>query len=350
MKRALSCIVLCITLFILGGCQSLWYQFLKLTVNIPQDRFIVEVAEGDGAIPVLSSHPLTAVDDAVEQCILIVHGAGLNVEKTFGVGVRMREALGIPEDRALVVAPQFLEGVEPDDDGILVWSREWRSGGDSVSGGHDPALHVSSYTVLDALLNTIAERYPSMQRIIIAGHSAGGQFVERYAALNDIHESLGERRISVQYIVSNASSHLYLDATRYHIGEDAAITETTAETLAQCPDYNSYKYGPEALYGYAEGISPESIRRRLLSRPVVFLIGAEDTDRSWSLDTSCEADSQGANRHQRWLLYKHHLQRLPAQVAESIHAWIEIPGVGHDAAEMFTHPVTIEALHDACVR
>jgi hypothetical protein len=76
----------------------------------------------------------------------------------------------------------------------------------------------------------------------------------------------------------------------------------------------------------------------------MFLNGAADMDRSWSLDKSCEADALGENRYLRWLLYKHHLGHLIKTSIDSRHIWLEIPEVGHDATEIFTHPKFIAKL------
>ena len=46
---------------------------------------------------------------------------------------------------------------------------------------------------------------------MLAGHSAGGQFVTRYEMSNKVHDSLG---VPVTYVVSNPSSYAYPDATR----------------------------------------------------------------------------------------------------------------------------------------
>jgi hypothetical protein len=70
----------------------------------------------------------------------------------------------------------------------------------------------------------------------------------------------------------------------------------------------------------------------------MFLNGAADTGRSWSLDKSCEGDAQGENRYMRWLLYKYHLGHFVKDSIESQLMWLEIPEVGHDSTEIFTHP------------
>ena len=42
---------------------------------------------------------------------------------------------------------------------------------------------VSSFAVLDALLQMLSDRqhWPALDLVVLAGHSAGGQFVQRYA-------------------------------------------------------------------------------------------------------------------------------------------------------------------------
>ena len=100
----------------------------------------------------------------------------------------------------------------------------------------------------------------------------------------------------------------------------------------------------EDLYGYAEHLSITTIRKRLLTRPVIFLIGMEDINREWLLDKSCEGDTQGKNRYERGILYRHHLSPFVKTIPNFQHIWIEIPGVGHDATEMFTHTKFIKKL------
>jgi hypothetical protein len=100
----------------------------------------------------------------------------------------------------------------------------------------------------------------------------------------------------------------------------------------------------EDLYGYAETLSIQTIQTRLLTRPVMFVLGTADTDRDWSLDKSCEADVQGENRYERGLLYKHHLRTFVKNSPKSQNIWLEIPGVGHNSTEMFTHSKFITKL------
>jgi len=329
----------------LSGCQGIWYLFLKCVVSIAPDRFTVEEHHEKLSIPIYSSHPLIKGNNEVEYLILIVHGAGLNAGKTFEIGQKIVESLKITKNRVMVVAPQFLEGVDPDEKGLLLWDRRWRSGGKSLSTDLNKGLpKLSSYEVVDRLIDVVTKRNPNIRRIIILGHSAGGQFVVRYAAINSCHEFLEQRGVSIRYVVANSSSYPYLDETRYQLNSKGEIQKVPREKFVDCPSYNKYRYGMEDLYGYTETLSIQTIQTRLLTRPIMFLLGAGDKDRDWSLDKSCEGDAQGKNRFERGILYRHHLSYFIKSVPNSQHIWIEIPGVGHNATEMFTHTKFIKKL------
>ena len=65
------------------------------------------------------------------------------------------------------------------------------------------------------------------------------------------------------------------------------------DELVRYVSFEDYKYGLENLYGYAKSLSKHEIQARMMNRPIVFLLGQEDAERSWSLDKSCEAEVPG---------------------------------------------------------
>ena len=100
------------TLLSLSGCQSLWYHFLNISVDIPPDRFVFEKDHENVSIPIVTSHPLDKTDDETEYLIIMIHGGGLNAVNTFETGQQFIESLKMPKDRFLVLAPQIIEGVQ----------------------------------------------------------------------------------------------------------------------------------------------------------------------------------------------------------------------------------------------
>src|SRR5205823_13993709 len=83
----------------------------------------------------------------------------------------------------------------------------WRSGGTSAS---HPEL--SSFDFVDQILKKLANKsvFPNLRAIVVAGHSAGGQFVARYQMANRVHDTLG---VPVTYVVANPSSYAWPDST-----------------------------------------------------------------------------------------------------------------------------------------
>jgi len=337
-------LILAVTLC-LSGCQSMWYLFLSCVVDVAPDRFTFEESNTQLSIPVFTSYPLENTNKELKRLIVIVHGAGLNAGKSFDTGNLIVDALGESKDQYMVVAPQFLEGIKPEEKGLLFWDRQWRSGGVSLSEELNEGLpSVSSFEVMDRLIRFVAESNSNIHQVILMGHSAGGQFVSRYAALNNYHENLKKQGVLVYYIVANPSSYLYLDATRYQLNQNGEILKRSRDELANCDGYNDFKYGLENRYGYANSITKLDIQDRLTNRPIIFLLGQEDTERSWSLDKSCEVEVQGENRYERGWLYRHHLQSFVNDGQNSKHHWMIIPDVGHDSSEMFTYKNVVEKL------
>src|SRR6476660_1818860 len=83
----------------------------------------------------------------------------------------------------------------------------WRSGGAAFTG------KLSSFDFMDEILRRLARKevFPNLKAIVVAGHSAGGQFVIRYEMLNQVHDKLG---IPISYVVANPSSYAYVDGLR----------------------------------------------------------------------------------------------------------------------------------------
>ena len=85
----------------------------------------------------------------------------------------------------------------------------WHCGGWSDG---SPALNapVTSFGATDALIEQIARAYPSLRVVTIAGFSAGGQFVQRYAAFSNVQSA----NLRLRYVVADPSRFLYFDPGR----------------------------------------------------------------------------------------------------------------------------------------
>ena len=190
---------------------------------------------------------------------------------------------------------------------------------------------------------------------MIAGHSAGGRFVSRYAMVNQVHEQLA---VSVRYVVANPSAYAYLDALR---PTSSAIPSTVAAAAPgyvapalttppeafvrfsdapNCTTYDSWPYGLQNRTGASARLSDEQLRKHSAHRPTTYLLGELDILPLYNFDSSCAAMAQGATRLARGLAFAKHMNdRHGAQ-----HKHAVVPACGHSARCMFSADVALPVL------
>ena len=283
-----------------------------------------------GRLLIYRTHPLEARNASVTRALITIHGAGRNADGYFRSSVAAAFLAGALEN-TVVISPRFAgnDGTTCKDAmgaNELNWRcvgvAAWRTGGAAVS---DES--VTSYALADELLRKLARRdiFPALRAIVVAGHSAGGQFVSRYAMANTVHDGLG---VPVTYVVSNPSSYAYLDERR-----PAASGELQAFADRQnCTTYDHWPYGLQQRNGYAAKVADAELKTRLVARPVTYLLGGLDTLPIAGFDSSCPAMAQGPTRLARGQTYAKYIN--DAHGAK--HPVLVIPLCGHSARCMFT--------------
>ncbi len=274
---------------------------------------------GKAFFTVYRSLPLTVSSAAVKRVFILVHGVGRDGDVYF------KSALAATQDSAementLVIAPQFhatdgkcADGPKMEQGETAFACRGWSDGvGDAAS-------PISSFTAMDALLREVANKkvFPSLQEIVVTGHSAGGQFVQRYAATNRID---GKLPVTLRYVVANPSSYLYLDAWR-----------PAADPGAACPQFNNYKFGLAGMTSYPAETGAEFIKKNYPLRNVTYLLGELDNIDAHSMDKTCPAMAQGPNRFERGQAFFEHLNKL-YQTSQKL---LTIPGCDHNGECMY---------------
>jgi pimeloyl-ACP methyl ester carboxylesterase len=75
---------------------------------------------------------------------------------------------------------------------------------------------LSSFDAIDSILARLADRsvFPNLAHIVLAGHSAGGQIVQRYAVVGTGTDKLTALGVRVRYVVANPSSYAYFSRER----------------------------------------------------------------------------------------------------------------------------------------
>ena len=302
-------------------------------------RLAVETALGRGFAPFYASCDWNAPPPAIRRAVIMIHGRLRNADAYFQLAGQARDAAGDAGRDTVLIAPQFLAAADvaahrlPPD--TLHWDWTGWMGGDAALG---PAP-LSSFDVLDAMLAALArrERFSALEAIVVAGHSGGGQVVQRYAAVARGGDALQDP--GMRYVVANPSSYVYFDRQRPTPQGGFAPCDA-----ARCPGFNDWKYGLERLPAYArQAASAQALEEAYVRRDVTVLLGSADCDPAHpALDTSCAARAQGAHRFERGLSYARYMRlRHPA---EFHHRTLVVEGVGHDGAGMFTSPEGVASL------
>jgi hypothetical protein len=305
----------------------------------------LEILRGSerGQMPLYASKPWGAVDPAVTRAVIIVHGLARNAGDYFRYAMDALGRSGAADAASLVLAPQFLA----DDDiaaralpaSMLRWHwDEWSGGGVA----HGP-IPLSSYAAVDALLAGLADRtrLPKLQTVVLAGYSAGGQVVQRYAAVGEGEGPLAAAGVHVRYVVGSPSTYVYFSPERPRA--DGSLGAFAG--AAACPRFDRWKYGlAGGLPDYVR-LAPAALERRYAGRDVVYLLGTADTDPHHpALDVSCAAEAQGPSRYQRGLAYVAVMrERNPDGFAQR--QW-SIPGVAHDGRAVLNSACGLAALFD----
>ncbi len=271
----------------------------------------VTLGAGPARSMIYTSHSLDKRNDRIRRALIMVHGTNRNADHYFATAMAAAFLAGAIDD-AVVIAPHVIACTDKPEVNEVVWScggDSWRSGGASTS---HPDLN--SFDFADQILRKLANKnvFPNIQAIVIAGHSAGGQFVTRYEMANRVHETLA---VPVSYVVANPSSYSWPAVTRPTTAGDAEPAEAkdgwksevshtnftfAAYDSTQCPTYNRWPFGLEnRVAGYTARMSDDQLKKQLVSRPTTYLLGQVDTLPLGGFDSSCGAMAQGPTRRAR---------------------------------------------------
>ena len=286
----------------------------------------------DGYIPFMASHPLQQPDRRLTRVLFSIHSSGFDAMQYFENAKVAASKVrgGLPE--TLIIAPQFLDTsaappVIPK--GLLYWRvSPYRGSAKSAVGPEGRSTSISAFEIMDDWLNELVTSgyLPNLKDIVIVGHSAGGQFVQRYAMVGKFEPA---EHIKCRYVVSAPSSYAYPSGERFDPRSNRFVIPD-ANTLAACPDYNNWGYGLDSPYVYFSDVPADQIAKRYAERFVFYLCGGNDTDpNDDTIGKSSGAMMQGRHRLERMQVFTAYLsQKYGASIARH-HSSAVVPGVGH---------------------
>ena len=302
-------------------------------------RMDVASRAGHVDVPIAVTRDWTRTQSDITRAVIIIHGwprrdlrAGENAERVGGDAAR----------GSVVITPQFLTARDVTAHGlgtdVLNWGEnDWQKG--EPSNGE---AAVSSFAVVDEVFRRLSDRaiFPNLRTIVLAGHSAGGQFVQRYAIVGRGQDNLDPSRVHVRYVVANPASYLYFTDDRPARGDEGF----ERVDFAACPLAHRWPYSLQNdVPAYARPLAPvPDLQARYLHRDIIYLLGGSDDDpHADGSDLTCAAESEGETRLRRGLAYNAYAQMLDPGVSNSA---VVVPGVGHKSYAMFASPPGIQAL------
>lgn len=321
--------------------------------SVAEYRQDLAIGSGSEHVVLFANRDLARRDPAIRRVMVVIHGAGRNADDYFRSAMAAAYLAGTLES-TLIIAPRFTGGAGDCRDGPakdeLSWTCDsWKFGEPSVADGS-----VNSFQVVDRIISGALDvgRFPNVTTLVVLGHSAGAQFVSRYATINRIDETL---RVKPVYVAANASSYAYLDDFRPTVAEDAtrqtseltpAIRNRPEMTLAKvanprgCVDFNRWPYGAVDRKGYAAGVESDRLKGNLTSRNLILLGGQLDNAPLSGFDSSCPAMYQGGTRLDRAINFDRYVREHLGGHSRLV----IIPLCGHNERCMFTSPIAMPIL------
>lgn len=215
----------------------------------------------------------------------------------------------------------------------LVWSGSQWAGG-ATNQYPSSSTNISSFEVLDQLISYFDDTtvFPNMKQIVLAGHSLGGQMLQRYAAV-----STASFTKPVTYWIGNPDSYAWLS------------TDRPLSTVG-CPDYDHYRAGYTNYDSYAGGMQygsslvaagREAILANFNTKQIAFARALLDHgDRS----AACAPTATGADRHERFFYYISAFPPSCPDPASSNCDTVDLVNASHDNGQMFQSPAGIARL------
>ncbi|WP_296621604.1 hypothetical protein [Marivirga sp.] len=284
-------------------------------------QFEITINNNSYTLSYFSNYPLTADVNLenIKNAIFLIHGAIRNNDDYFNWMNQTFENLSI-SNSTLLIAPQFKDESEISQNSDLHWDRnDWREGS-----GSENDIPISSFTVMDSIISKTKQFIPSLEKILITGHSSGGLFTHVYGAANQIENQLNS--IAFEYIVAN-SQYFYYPG-------DERVNENTQEFYIpeNCAGYRFWPLGYKVLPDYLIDINQASFNEQFINRKIHYLLG-NGNQSDPSLNTSeCGPVLLGSSRYQRGENMFFYMQN---KFPENNHFRTIVNGIGHNGEAMY---------------
>jgi len=325
-----------------------------VTSTTPCEQWVT-LGAGPARSMVYSTYPLDKPNKSITRALIMVHGADRNADHYFATAAAAGFLAGALEN-TIIIAPRFIAGSDKPEVNEVVWpdrGDSWRSGGASPS---NPTL--SSFDLADEILRKLADKktFPNLSHIVVAGHSAGGQFATRYEMSNKADGTLGG--VTVSYVVANPSSYAWPAAVRPlpvgdgnpALADKEALGDSGESVHTQftygpfdsttAPTYDRWPAGLEHRTGYTAATSDDQLRKQLVERSTTYLLGQVDVLPLGGFDSSPGGMAQGPTRRARGEAFFHYI----TTTLGARHNTIIVPECGHNDRCIFTTAIVLPVI------
>lgn len=314
-------------------------------------------------LPFFSTSPINDVHKGIQTLVIFIHDQTREAAKAFAYArSSQEEAIARhPEwnaDSSFIFAPQFLNGEDveghskqwPDGgSAMLRWvNNNWIYGMNSVTadkaGIWQAKSGMSSYTVLDFAILLLArpKLFPDLQKVVIAGTAAGGEFVQRYAALGIAPAVLADEGIEIRFVPAQTRSFMYLDNQRLVPRHDDPLTtkiemDAFAPTKPDtCKAMNAYPYGLDDMMPYGRKNAVNEIRMNYSGKRIIYLAGAgASLPIHETTPDACALNAQGTSVVKRNEIFFASLKRLYGDEAERMQKLYLVQGINEDGLSLW---------------
>ncbi len=309
--------------------------------EVSATSFVFEVSNVPLKVNYFSSPEADRKNNKIKRLVIVVHGA---TRTAFGYHRIMRIAAdkaGASEN-TLIIAPRFIMETDlngnkdiPTNDHIFWTNSGWKQGDASVTNSetNKRTAQMSSFEVMDSIIWKMltSGNFPKLKQIVVAGNSAGGQYVNRYSGGNLIHDKVRKTYgIEMKYLVAAPSIYIYLTPERPIIGSPGKYL-IPSDTICPAP-FNNYLLGIKNFNAYMARTGEEKFKSQFGLRKVAYFVGALDNNPAAAdLINYCGAKLQGRERRERAELYMEHLYRIYGK------RWklTIVSDAGHEPAKIF---------------
>ena len=298
------------------------------------------VGESDYKITYFSPSNLSFKNNNIRRLVIVLHGNSRTALTRQNDIVQAADTEGKYLE-TLIISPHFISNQELVDNNLDDYHLYWRDNGwmegalSSSSGAYPREESFSSFEVIDDIISQIilGNNFPNLRQVVLTGFSGGGQFMNRYASSNRVHELFEkDYNIDFQYLIASPSSYMYFNEERR---VDGSTEQFEKPNVGNCGLYNNYKYGTNMLNQYMKYYHLDTLINRYKRRKISYGVGSRDNNpNSSSMDDSCQAMFQGDHRLERATIFVNYLNHIYGDLGDNHKLYIA-QGVNHNSTTFY---------------